>query len=88
MQYCHQISHEFGAFFCKQSRLILKFTRMRHKNYQGTLRSKSGYEDVAFQTKNKNSSNLCSTLITMNFIDNRKQDNKYPVLTNSVSFSI
>lgn len=50
MQYCHQISHVFGAFFCKQSRLILKFTRMRHKNYQGTLRSKSGYEDVDFQT--------------------------------------
>lgn len=58
---------------------------MHHKNHQGTLRSKSGYEDVAFQTKNKNSFNLCST---MSFTDNRKQDNKYPVLTNSMSFSI
>ena len=61
---------------------------MHHKNHQGTLRSKSGYEDVAFQTKNKNSFNLYSTLITMSFIDNRKQDNKYPVLTNAMSFSI
>ena len=58
---------------------------MHHKNHQGTLRSKSGYEDVAFQTKNKNSFNLCST---MSFTDNHKQDNKYPVLTNSMSFSI
>lgn len=42
---------------------------------------------IAFNSHRRVSFNLCSMLMTMIFINNRAQDNKYLVLTNSRSFS-